>query len=218
MKSDMAGAAAVLGTMLTVAELDLPVRVLGLCACVENMPDGNAFRPSDVLVSGSGLSVEVLSTDAEGRLALADALWYVQRFTPSAVIDIATLTGASARALGRGVAASLFANDAALKGRVEEAAAATGERVWRMPMFDDYREMIASKVADLKNSGSAAGGGASTAAVFLEAFTDYPWAHLDIAGMQMIDSPKARNYLSEGATGFGVRLFVEFLRGWEQAD
>ncbi|NLG08425.1 MAG: leucyl aminopeptidase [Deinococcales bacterium] len=213
MKADMAGAAAVLGTMQAVAELDLPVRVLAVCACVENMPDGNAYRPSDVLVAGNGLSIEVLSTDAEGRLALADALWYVQRFAPKAVLDIATLTGASMAAMGRGVAGSLFANDAALRARVETASQATGERVWAMPLFDEYREAIESKVADLKNTGGA-GGGVGTSAVFLEAFTDYPWAHVDMAGMELIDSAKGRNYLTHGATGYGVRLFVEFLRDW----
>ena len=213
MKSDMAGAAAVLGTMQAIAELDLPVRVLGVCACVENMPDGAAYRPSDVLVAGSGHSIEVLSTDAEGRLALADALWYVQRFSPEAVIDIATLTGSSVVAIGAGVAASLFANDAALRARLETAAKATDETVWHMPLFDDYRKTIESEVADLKNTGGAQGG-VGTSAVFLEAFTDYPWAHVDMAGMAMVASGKDRKYLTNGGTGYGVRLFVEFLRDW----
>ncbi|MFA5551361.1 MAG: leucyl aminopeptidase [Trueperaceae bacterium] len=213
MKNDMAGAAAVLGTMQAIAELDLPVRVLGVCTCVENMPDGAAFRPSDVLVAGNGLSIEVLSTDAEGRLALADALWYVQRFAPAAVVDIATLTGSSVVAIGAGVAASLFGNDAPLRARLETAATATGETVWHMPLFDDYRKTIESKVADLKNTGGAQGG-VGTSAVFLEAFTDYPWAHVDMAGMAMVDSGKERKYLTHGATGYGVRLFVEFLRDW----
>ena len=213
MKSDMAGAAAVIGAMQAVAELDLPVRVIGVCACVENMPDGAAYRPSDVLVAGSGHSIEVLSTDAEGRLALAEALWYVQRFQPAAVIDIATLTGASVVAIGAGVAASLFANDAALRARLETAAKATDEKLWHMPLFDEYRRSIESKVADLKNTGGAQGG-VGTSAVFLEPFTDYPWAHVDMAGMAMVDSGKERPYLSHGATGYGVRLFLEFLRDW----
>ncbi len=213
MKNDMAGAAAVIGAMQAVAELDLPVRVLAVCACVENMPDGAAYRPSDVLVAGSGHSIEVLSTDAEGRLALADALWYVQRFEPAAVIDIATLTGSSVVAIGAGVAASLFANDATLRARLETAADATGESVWHMPLFDDYRKTIESKVADLKNTGGAQGG-VGTSAVFLEAFTNYPWAHIDMAGMAMVESGKDRKYLTHGATGYGVRLFVEFLRDW----
>ncbi len=214
MKADMSGAAAVLGAMQAVAELDLPIRVLGICACVENMPDGAAFRPSDVLVAGNGLSIEVLSTDAEGRLALADALYYAQRFGPAAVVDIATLTGASVTALGSGVSASLFSSDAMLRARLETAADATGERLWSMPLFEEYRHTIKSKVADLKNSGGARSG-VGTSAVFLEAFTDYPWAHIDMAGMELNEGKgKKRSYLTDGATGYGVRLFVEFLRDW----
>lgn len=213
MKADMSGAAAVLGTMQAVAELDLPVRVIGLCPCVENMPDGAAFRPSDVLVASNGLSIEVLSTDAEGRLALADALAYAQELKPAAVIDIATLTGSSVTALGAGVASSLFSNEPTLRARIETAADATFERVWPMPLFEEYREAIESKVADLKNSGGARGG-VGTAAAFLQAFTDYPWAHIDMAGMELVESPKGRPYLTHGATGYGVRLFVEFLRDW----
>ncbi len=213
MKADMAGAAAVLGTMQAVAELDLSVRVVGLCPCVENMPDGAAFRPSDVLVASNGLSIEVLSTDAEGRLALADALAYAQGLKPAAVIDIATLTGSSVTALGAGVASSLFCNDPSLRARIETAADATFERVWPMPLFEEYREAIESKVADLKNTGGARGG-VGTAAAFLQAFTDYPWGHIDMAGMELVDDPKGRTYLTQGATGYGVRLFVEFLRDW----
>lgn len=214
MKGDMSGAAAVLGAMQAVAELDLPIRVIGICACVENMPDGNAFRPSDVLVAGNGLSIEVLSTDAEGRLALADALYYAQRFGPAAVVDIATLTGASVTALGAGVSASLFSSDAALRARLETASDATGERVWPMPLFEEYSHTIQSKIADLKNSGGA-GSGVGTAAAFLEPFTDYPWAHIDMAGMESKGRKGGeRSYLTEGATGYGVRLFVEFLRDW----
>ena len=130
-----------------------------------------------------------------------------------AVVDIATLTGASVVAIGSGVASSLFANDAALRARLETAAEATAESVWHMPLFDDYRQTIESKVADLKNTGGAQGG-VGTSAVFLEAFTDYPWAHVDMAGMALIESAKGKNYLSHGATGYGVRLFVEFLRDW----
>lgn len=213
MKADMSGAAAVLGTMQAVAELDLPVRVAGLCPCVENMPDGAAFRPSDVLVASNGLSIEVLSTDAEGRLALADALAYAQGLAPAAVIDVATLTGASVTALGEGVAASLFSTDPGLRARLETAADATGERVWPMPLFEEYRTGIESKVADLKNSGGARGG-VGTSAAFLQAFTAYPWAHVDMAGMELVENPGARAYLTPGATGYGVRLLVEFLRDW----
>lgn len=209
MKGDMAGAAAVIGALAVVGELNLPVRVMGVCGFVENMPDGNAFRPSDVLVAGSGRSIEVISTDAEGRLVLADLLWYVQRLKPAAVVNIATLTGASARALG--VASSLFTNDADLGGRLEAASKNTHDRVWPMPLFEEYREMIKSPVADLKNTGGATAG-ASTAAAFLEAFVDYPWAHIDMAGMEASSGTPKKPYLSEGATGYGVRLFVEYLR------
>lgn len=213
MKSDMAGAAAVIGAMQTVAELDLNVRVLGLAPCVENMPDGAAYRPSDVLVASNGLSIEVISTDAEGRLALADALVHAKGYAPAAVIDIATLTGANVTALGEGVAASLFFTDPTLRARIETASEATGERVWPMPLFPEYRALIESKVADLKNSGGAKGG-IGTSAAFLQAFTDYPWAHVDMAGLGLIENPRGRGYLTPGATGYGVRLFVEFLRDW----
>lgn len=213
MKSDMSGAAAVIGAMQVVAELGLNARVIGLAPCVENMPDGAAYRPSDVLVAGNGLSIEVISTDAEGRLALADALVHAKGYAPAAVIDIATLTGASVTALGEGVAASLFFNDPTLRARLETAAEATGERVWPMPLFPEYRAAIESKVADLKNSGGAKGG-VGTAAAFLQAFTDYPWAHVDMAGLGLVENPKGRAYLTPGATGYGVRLFVEFLRDW----
>lgn len=211
MKGDMAGAAAVIGAMEAVAALGLELRVTAICACVENMPDGAAFRPSDIVVASNGVSIEILSTDAEGRLALAEALSYAQRLAPAAVIDIATLTGASVTALGAGVSASLFTNDDGLAAELAGVAETTGERVWRMPLFDEYRKTIESKVADLKNSGGARGG-VGTAAVFLERFTDYPWAHLDMAGLELVAGPGEKPYLAAGATGYGVRLLVEFLR------
>ncbi len=211
MKSDMAGAAAVLGAMQVAAELELPLHLVGLCPCVENMPDGAAYRPSDVLVAGNGVSIEVLSTDAEGRLALADALAHAQRYQPDAVIDLATLTGSCVVALGKGVAAGLFSNDDALRERLERAGAASAERVWPLPLYDDYRRAIDSKVADVQNSGGR-NGGVGTSAAFLKEFVSYPWAHLDIAGMALAD--KAEGYRPEGATGFGVRLLVEALRSW----
>ncbi|MEJ2666731.1 MAG: leucyl aminopeptidase [Deinococcales bacterium] len=211
MKSDMAGAAAVLGAMQVAAELELPLHLVGLCPCVENMPDGAAYRPSDVLVASNGVSIEVLSTDAEGRLALADALAHAQRYQPDAVIDLATLTGSCVVALGKGVAAGLFSNDDALRQRLERAGAASAERVWPLPLYDDYRRSIDSKVADVQNSGGR-NGGVGTSAAFLKEFVSYPWAHLDIAGMALAD--KAEAYRPEGATGFGVRLLVETLRSW----
>src|SRR5690606_1568402 len=194
MKGDMAGAGAVIGAMEAVAALGLELRVVGLCPCVENMPDGSSYRPSDVVVASNGVSIEILSTDAEGRLALAEALSYAQRLEPDAVIDIATLTGSSVTALGAGVSASLFTNDDDLAQQLAGASDATGERVWRMPLFDEYRKTIDAKVADIKNSGGARGG-VGTAAVFLERFTDYPWAHIDMAGMELVDKPGDKTYL-----------------------
>jgi len=213
MKNDMSGAAAVLGAMEAVGRLALPLRVVAICPCVENMPDGKAFRPSDVVIAGNGKSIEIFSTDAEGRLALADALVYAQRYRPEAVIDIATLTGASVTAMGAGVSASLFVSDDSLAAELLAASAATGERIWRMPLFEDYRETIDAKVvADLKNQGGATGG-VGTAAVFLQEFTGgLPWAHVDMAGMGSVDTVKGRSYLTLGATGYGVRLLVEYLR------
>lgn len=213
MKSDMGGAAAVLGATQAIAELGLPVHLVAICPCVENMPDGAAYRPSDVIVASNGLSIEIHSTDAEGRMVLADALVYAARFRPDAVVDIATLTGSSVTALGAGVSSSLFASDDALADELAAASAASGERVWRMPLFDEYRDTIDAKVvADLKNSGGAQGG-IGTAAVFLQAFTSYPWAHVDMAGMALVDRPAKKAYLTQGATGYGVRLLVEFVRG-----
>lgn len=211
MKSDMGGAAAVLGAMHAAAALDLPLHLVGICPCVENMPDGAAYRPSDVLVASNGVSIEVLSTDAEGRLALADALVHAQRYEPAAVIDLATLTGSCVVALGRGVAAGVFATDDALRERLERAGRETFERLWPLPLYDDYRKSIDSKVADIQNSG-ARDGGVGTSAAFLKEFVDYPWAHLDIAGMVLRD--RADGYRPEGATGFGVRLLIEALRHW----
>ncbi|MEJ2289855.1 MAG: leucyl aminopeptidase family protein, partial [Deinococcales bacterium] len=211
MKSDMAGAAAVLGALEAAAELELPLHLIGLCPCVENMPDGGAYRPSDVLVASNGLSIEVLSTDAEGRLALADALAYAQRFEPNAVIDLATLTGSCVVALGSGVAAGLFSNDDHLRDRLVAAGQQSHERVWPLPLYEDYRTNIDSTIADLKNSGGREGG-VGTSAAFLQAFVRYPWAHLDIAGMALTD--RNGGYRPEGATGFGVRLLTEALRHW----
>ena len=212
MKGDMSGAAAVLGAVQAIAELGLPVHLVAICPCVENMPDGAAYRPSDVIVASNGVSIEILSTDAEGRLVLADALVHAGSYSPDAVVDIATLTGSSVTALGAGVSSSLFASDDRVAAELEAASDASGERVWRMPLFDEYRDTIDAKVAaDLKNSGGARGG-VGTAAVFLQAFTDYPWAHVDMAGMELIDRPGKKSYLTPGATGYGVRLLVEFVQ------
>lgn len=211
MKSDMGGAAAVLGAMRAIAELELPLRVIGITPCTENMPDANAYRPADVITASNGKTIEIISTDAEGRMVLADALVYAGRYQPRAVIDLATLTGSCVIALGQAVAAGLFCTDDRLRDALVTAGRETHERVWPLPLYDDYRETIKSDVADMKNSGGRFGG-VGTAAVFLQAFTDYPWAHLDIAGMALHDKP--RPYTPAGGSGFGVRLLVEFLRRW----
>lgn len=211
MKSDMAGAAAVLGTMKAVGLLDLPLRIIGITPCTENMPDADAYRPADVITAGNGKTIEIISTDAEGRMVLADGLVYAKRYNPQAVVDLATLTGSCVIALGMGMAAGLFSTDDPLRDRLIAAGEATHERVWPLPLWDDYQKAIESKVADMKNSGGRYGGVASSA-IFLKAFTDYPWAHLDIAGMALSeeDSP----YTPAGGTGYGVRLLATFLQNW----
>ncbi|MDO8721211.1 MAG: leucyl aminopeptidase [Syntrophales bacterium] len=215
MKSDMAGGAAVMGAIMAVSELNLPVNVVGLIPATENLPGGNAYKPGDILRSMSGKTIEVLSTDAEGRLILADALTYAGKYNPAAVIDIATLTGACVVALGDHVI-GMMGTDDLLKGKIRAAADATGERVWEMPLWDDYHETIKSDVADYKNSGGRAGG-AITAAAFLSKFVgEYPWVHLDIAGPGWLG--KDRPYIPKGASGVGVRLFVRFLRDWHAAN
>jgi len=175
------------------------------------MPDAHAYRPSDVITASNGRTIEIICTDAEGRMVLADALVYAQRYQPKAVIDLATLTGAAVVALGENVAAGLFSTEDWLREQLVTAGATTHERVWPLPLWNDYEEAIKSEVADMKNSGGRFGGvGAS--AVFLKAFIDYPWAHLDIAGVA--STRKSNDYIPAGGTGFGVRLLVEFLRNW----
>ncbi|MFU8888031.1 MAG: leucyl aminopeptidase [Trueperaceae bacterium] len=209
MKSDMAGAAAVLGAMRTLGRLRSPRRVVALVPATENMLDAHAYRPADVLQASNGLTIEVISTDAEGRLLLADTLAYAQQLKPKAVVDLATLTGACVVALGRGTAAGRFANDDALAARVDAAAAATHERVWPLPLWPEYLDDLESDVADMKNSSGKPHGGAPVAAAFLQRFVDYPWVHLDIAGMALRDD--ARGYHTKGATGYGVRLLVHWV-------
>lgn len=211
MKMDMGGAAAVLGAMKACAALDLPLHLIGITPCTENMPDANAYRPSDVITAGNGTTIEIISTDAEGRMVLADGLVYAKRYAPEAVVDLATLTGSCIIALGSDVAAGLFSSDDRLRDKLVAAGQATHERVWPLPLYDDYRETIKSDVADVKNSGGRYGG-VGTSAVFLQTFTDYPWAHLDIAGMALRETEGP--YTPRGGTGFGVRLLVEFLRHW----
>jgi leucyl aminopeptidase len=209
MKSDMSGAAAVLGAMKAVGLLELPLRVIGIAPCTENKPDAKAYLPADVITASNGKTIEIISTDAEGRMVLADALVYAAHYSPKAVIDLATLTGACVIALGEGVAAGLFSNDEVLRDRLVESGNKAKERVWPMPLFEDYRESIDSQVADIKNSGGRFGG-VGTSAIFLKEFTDYVWAHVDMAGMALTE--KGNAYTPKGATGFGVRLLVEYLR------
>ncbi len=209
MKFDMSGGAAVLGTMEAVGALDLPLNVVALVPATENLPGGCAFKPGDVLRMHSGKTVEILTTDAEGRLILADALSYARRYEPAAVVDCATLTGACHVALGDH-ASGLMGNDEDLIAEVQTAGEATGERAWPLPLFEEYTEQIKGDVADLKNSGGRYGG-ALTAGAFLKEFTDFPWAHLDIAGTAY--GKKGNAYTPKGATGVPARLLVEFLMG-----
>jgi leucyl aminopeptidase len=208
MKYDKAGSAAVLGTFRAISALRLPVKVVGLCPWTENTPSGSAYRPGDVVRFVNGKTAEIVNTDAEGRVILADALAYASRFRPAVVIDLATLTGACVVALGNQTA-GLMTNDPAMAARIRAAAEATGERVWELPLFDEYHEQIKSDIADIKNTGGREGG-AITAAMFLKQFVDYPWLHLDIAGMAW--NEKDRPHVPKGATGYGVRLLVQLLR------
>jgi leucyl aminopeptidase len=209
MKFDMSGGAAVLGAMEAVGALDLPLNVVALVPATENLPGGDAFKPGDVLRMHSGKTVEILSTDAEGRLILADALSFARRYEPVAVVDCATLTGACRVALGDH-ASGLMGNDEDLISEVQTAGEVTGERAWPLPLFTEYTEQIRGDVADIKNSGGRPGG-ALTAGAFLKEFTDYPWAHLDIAGTAY--GKKGNAYTPKGATGAPARLLVEFLTG-----
>ena len=216
MKGDMGGAAAVIGLMHTLAARKAKVNVVGILGLVENMPDGNAQRPGDIVTSMSGQTIEVINTDAEGRLVLADALWYCkERFKPRFMIDLATLTGAVMVALGAH-RAGLFSNDDALSAALAEAAETTQEHVWRMPLGDEYDKMVDSRFADMRNTGGSRFAGSITAAQFLKRFVgDTPWAHLDIAGTAM-GAPKSEINRS-WASGFGVRLLDELVRSHYEA-
>jgi len=214
MKADMSGAASVVGAMEALARLDIPLYVVGLIPATDNRPGENAYVPGDVLVMHSGLTVEVLNTDAEGRLILADALSYAKTYRPELVIDLATLTGAQVVALGTEVAAVMTNSRNGAAGRLEAIEAAgrrSGDLVHPLPMHEHYARLLKSDVADIKNIGGREAG-SITAAKFLEHFVDYPWIHLDIAGPAFIDVEKP--YRPKGATGYGVRLLVEFLRDY----
>jgi leucyl aminopeptidase len=205
MKWDMAGAGTVAGLMAALAGRKAKVNAVGLLGLVENMPSGTAQRPGDVVTSASGQTIEVINTDAEGRLVLADVLWYCNdRFQPRYMVNLATLTGAIVVALGN-EHAGLFSNDDALAQRITAAAATTGEGAWRLPLGDAYDKQLKSEIADMKNVGSGRQGGAIVAAQFLQRFVSgRPWAHLDIAAMAW--STKDSALAPKGATGYGVRL------------
>ena len=214
MKSDMAGGAAVVGAMRAIGALGAPRRVIGIVPMAENMPGGRATRPGDILTGAGGTTVEVLNTDAEGRLILGDALWYARECGATHLVDVATLTGACVIALG-GAASGLFARPPEWSEALQAAAARAGERAWPMPLYEEYREQLRSELADMKNIGGREGG-ACTAAAFLEAFTGgLPWAHLDIAGTAWIEKP--REDAAAGATGVMVRTLTELAfddRNW----
>lgn len=215
MKYDMAGAGAVIGAMKALAGRKAKVNVVGVVGLVENMPDGNAIRPSDILHTMSGQTIECLNTDAEGRLVLADALWYTQdRFKPKFIVDLATLTGAITIALGRHYA-GLFSNDDALCEKLTKAGKAVDEKLWRFPTDEAYDRQIDSVIADVQNIGNEKGAGSITASKFLERFVNKtPWAHLDIAGVAW--ASKDVDFCTKGATAFGVRLLNELVAGLEK--
>ena len=210
MKMDMSGAAAVIGTFQAVAELKLPIHLVGLIPSVENMPSGTAMKPGDIIRHYNGKTSEVDNTDAEGRLILADALSYASLYKPDLVIDLATLTGACVVALGNH-AAGMLGNDEPTMNALKISGDATYERVCQLPLYDEYEKQIKSDVADVKNTGGR-WAGTITAAWFLKKFIgDYKWVHCDIAGTAMLETPQ--EYIPKGGSGFGVRLLVDFLKG-----
>ncbi len=209
MKYDMAGGAAVLGVLKAAADMKLPVHLVGLLPATENLPGGCATRPGDVVRSLSGKTVEIVNTDAEGRLALADALAYAKRFNPAAIIDIATLTGACAVAFG-GEAIAMMGNDKRLLDAFRTSGENTYERVWEMPLFEEYKEYLKSDIADMRNVGSRIGSLMASAYFLYEFAGRTPWVHLDIAGTAW--NEKDRPYLPKGASGIGVRLIYAILR------
>jgi leucyl aminopeptidase len=208
MKADMTGGAEVLASVRAAARLKLPLYLIGILPVAENMPGGRAMKPGDIVKTMSGKTVEVQNTDAEGRLILADGLAYATRYQPAALIDVATLTGACMVALGQ-FAIGMFGNDDRLKEQIRKSGLRAGERVWEMPLWDDYFEQLRSDVADMRNIGGR-GGGMITAALFLSKFVgDAPWIHLDIASTDW--SERERAYIAKGPTGIGTRLLIQYL-------
>ncbi len=211
MKSDMGGAAVVAGAIYAIAKAGLPVHVIGLIPATDNRPDGNAYVPGDIIEMGNGLTVEVLNTDAEGRMILAEALHYASRYKPELVIDLATLTGSAAVAIGKFGMVGMGNADSRIFNKLRECGENVGERIVEFPFWNEYNELLKSDVADLKNVGGR-DGGAITAGKFLEHFTDYPFIHLDIAGVEFLQSKF--NYRGKGGTGFGIRLLFDFVKNY----
>ncbi len=213
MKMDMSGAAAVIGAMQAVSQLKLKKYIVGLVPAVENMPSSTAVKPGDIIRHFNGKTSEVDNTDAEGRLILADALSYASLFKPDLVIDLATLTGACVVALGHFASGMMGTSQTAMDA-LKRSGDRTYDRVWQLPMYDEYEGLIKSDVADVKNVGGR-WAGAITAGWFLKKFIgDYPWVHLDIAGTAMIE--KNQDYIPRGGSGAGVRLLVDFLQHWKK--
>lgn len=211
MKSDMGGAAAMSGAIYAIAKANIPVHVVGLIPATDNRPSGNAYAPGDVIKMYNGLTVEVLNTDAEGRMVMADALSYAKKYDPELVIDAATLTGAAVAALGPEASAIMGTAGESVMSDLKTAGFNTYERVVEFPFFEEYGEYLKSDIADLKNIGGPLAG-TITAGKFLENFTDYPWVHVDIAPTAW--SKAAKNYTSKGATASGVRLFFDFIKNY----
>jgi leucyl aminopeptidase len=212
MKSDMGGGAAVLAGLGAIAELGLPVRILAVVPSCENLPSGHAYRPGDIITASNGKTIEIANTDAEGRLILADALWYARESGATHLLDLATLTGGIVVAMGD-LYAGLFANDDAWAAEIEAAAEATGDHAWRLPLHERYGRYNDSAFADLKNSSDLRQASAILAAAFLQEFVgDGPWAHLDIAGTAYLERGRGDYYTRLGATGYGVRLLAELAR------
>ena len=212
MKDDMSGGAAVLGTLRAAAALRLPLNIVGLLPATENMPSGSAYKPGDVLRTLSGQTIEIVNTDAEGRLVLSDALSYACRYRPAVIVDIATLTGACSIALGN-EAIGMLGTDNTFKQKLRAAGEKTGERVWELPLWEEYFDQIKSDIADMKNTGSRAGGVITAAALLSKFVQKHPWVHLDIAAMAWTE--KDRPYTPKGASGIGVRLLTQFLIDFE---
>lgn len=214
MKFDMLGAATVLAAFKTAVELGLKKNLVVLIPAVENMPGGDAFRPDDILIAMNGKTVEIKNTDAEGRLILADALCFADKYKPKEVIDAATLTGACMAALG-GERSGIFSPEDNLAEKVYQAGQAVGEKLWRLPLGPEYSEAVKSQVADIKNTGGVGGeryGGASTGAAFLQFFTSYPWLHIDLASALFSTTASGKPWIRPGANGFGVQTLVEYLK------